>query len=302
MTCSSSRSDEGKSSAASQVEWLFGLDALPFPGVTMQNGMNVPKFLVRAELEEPQDRIEFASRSILENIGVEVESSDDSYLELMLKKFGAAWPSTKDFSPFARSLSSRIDAVDDPDTALITWIDQEYVLYQTLEKHLITERLNAGFTGESGVEAFLAYSLSVQNRRKSRSGMSLEHHIEAILKLNKVAYSRGANTEAKSKPDFLFPGIDQYRDSSFPASRLHMLASKRSAKDRWRQILAESERIRVKHLLTLEAAISQSQTDEMARQNVRLVLPASIHDSFSKDQQSQLMSVKQFLELTSAAE
>ena len=42
-----------------------------------------------------------------------------------------------------------------------------------------------------------------------------------------------------------------------------MLAAKTSCKDRWRQVLAEADRIRTKHLLTLEPAISKIQTAEM---------------------------------------
>ena len=42
-----------------------------------------------------------------------------------------------------------------------------------------------------------------------------------------------------------------------------MLAVKSTCKDRWRQILAEADRLPVKHLLTLEPGISVAQTDEM---------------------------------------
>lgn len=277
---------ESDSTIASQVEWLFGLEADTVPG-----------FSIRVDLDHAKDQIALASRLVLENIGIEVEVVDDSYLDQILAHFGATWPDTKAFSPFARSIAPEVDAEADPDAALLAWVDCEYILFQTLEKHLISERLNAGFTGESAVEAFLSYSLSVQNRRKSRSGSSLENHIEQILKLNHIAYVRGAKTEENSKPDFLFPGVTEYRDMTFPESKLYMLASKRSAKDRWRQILAEAARIPNKHLLTLEAAISHAQTDEMTRQKVQLVLPTSLHASFTPAQQSQLMTVKEFTEL-----
>jgi hypothetical protein len=190
---------EDHSSIASQVEWLFGLGDLQLTGLETSTSGTAPGFSVRAELENAQDRIEFASRFILERIGIDVEASDDSYLSQILDTFGHGWPETKDFSPFARALASDVDPVLDPDGALMAWIEREYVLYRTLERHLISARLDDGFTGSTGVEDFLSYSLSVQNRRKSRSGSSLENHIEEILRANRVAFVRGAKTEANSK-------------------------------------------------------------------------------------------------------
>ncbi len=293
---------EDGSSIASQIEWLFGLGDLELAGYAALEGRSEPAFSVRAGLENDQDRIQFASRFILESIGVEVGTTDESMLALILSRFGKGWPDTRQFSPFARTLAEEIDPVADPDGALMAWVDREYVLYRTLENHLISERLDSGFAGTNGVEDFLSFSLSVQNRRKSRSGSSLENHIEEVLVRNGIRYSRGAKTEANSKPDFLFPGVSEYQDSSFPDSRLHMLASKRSAKDRWRQILAEAERIPEKHLLTLEAAISETQTDEMSRQHVHLVLPLSLHDSFNSRQKPKLLSVREFIAIAGAAQ
>lgn len=286
---------ENASSISSQIEWLFGLGDLTLPG--FDQSRRDPAFSVRAELENDHDRIEFASRYILESIGVEVEAADDAYLDKILSRFGDGWPDTKSFSPFARSLSADVSPIDDPDQALMVWVDKEYVLYRTLEKHLISERLSRGFAGDEGVDDFLSYSLSVQNRRKSRSGSSLENHIDELLTLNGVAFARGVKTEANSKPDFLFPSLASYADPTFPPEQLHMLASKRSAKDRWRQILAEAERIPLKHLLTLEAAISISQTDEMARHKVQLVVPLELHATFSSEQATALFAVKDFIAL-----
>ena len=68
---------------------------------------------------------------------------------------------------------------DDPDGALMAWSDTEYRLFQAFERALVAERLNEGFSGASAVEDFLSFSLSVQNRRKSRSGHAFEHHLAA---------------------------------------------------------------------------------------------------------------------------
>jgi len=138
--------------------------------------------------------------------------------------------------------------------------------------------------------------LSIQNRRKSRAGHALENHLEAIFTDHKVKFSKGARTEGNSKPDFLFPGKEAYADNSFIESKLVMLGVKTTCKDRWRQILAEASRIPRKHLLTLESAISTDQTTEMIRQNVQLVVPASLHHTYSKVQQKWLWSFTDFLD------
>jgi len=70
---------------------------------------------------------------------------------------------------------------------------------------------------------------------------------------------------------------------------------KSTCKDRWRQVLSEAGRIGDKHLLTLEAAISVNQTNEMQVQSLRLVLPQSLHATYTHSQQAWLLCVRDFL-------
>lgn len=76
-----------------------------------------------------------------------------------------------------------------------------------------------------------------------------------------------------------------------------MLGVKSTCKDRWRQVLAEADRIERKHLLTLEAAISNNQTDEMQAKNLQLVLPRSLHYTYTETQQLWIMDVSSFIAL-----
>jgi len=76
-----------------------------------------------------------------------------------------------------------------------------------------------------------------------------------------------------------------------------MLGVKSTCKDRWRQVLAEADRIERKHLLTLEAAISTNQTDEMQAKNLQLVLPRNLHDTYTEAQQAWLLDVSGFTAL-----
>ena len=281
---------ENGSSIARQIEWLFGFSDLAHPG-----------FLVKSELGKEQNRIEFASRVILESIGVEVEVTEDEFLDEMLRRYGGKFPTTRVFSAYARSTLEDVSAKDNSDQALMEWMEREEILFRTLERHLIADRLSSGFAATKGtkvdVEGFLAFSLSVQNRRKSRVGLALENHLEQVFQENGIRYSRGQSTENKAKPDFLFPGHEKYHDAEFTAGNLTMLGVKSTCKDRWRQVLAEADRIDDKHLLTLEASISNSQTDEMKAKRLQLVLPKALHTSYTPAQQGWLMSVAEFAEV-----
>lgn len=117
-----------------------------------------------------------------------------------------------------------------------------------------------------------------------------------------IRYSRAAVTENRSKPDFIFPGRVEYHDPAFNPLNLTMLGVKSTCKDRWRQVLAEADRIEHKHLLTLEAAISTNQTDEMRSKKLQLVLPRSLHNTYTVAQKAWLLDVSGFNALVSERE
>lgn len=268
-----------------QIMWLFGFSDLTHPG-----------FSVKSELETEQDRIGFAARVILEQIGIEPEEEAPNYLDEMLAKFGGGFPKTIEFSAYARSTIRDLSSRDDPDAALVSWMEREEILFRTFEKHLLGENLRE-LTQGNDTDAFIKLAQSVLNRRKSRAGSALENHLEQIFIDHGVTYTRGGVTENKLKPDFIFPGIRQYHDADFPQASLTMLASKSTCKDRWRQILNEAARIPDKHLLTLEPSISEDQTRQMQTERVQLVLPQSLHPSYTKTQQVWLMNVRSFIRL-----
>lgn len=245
--------------------------------------------------EVDSSELDLASSSILAAIGIETAEPIENLLGLIIDKFGLTFPKTVVFSEFARTtLANQINAADQPDLALEEWMKQEERLFRTLEREIVGTRIEKGF---DSVEAFIAFSLSVQNRRKSRVGHALENHLESVFKASTVRYQRGAKTEGNSKPDFLFPGAKEYHDHNVSSPPLRMLASKSTCKDRWRQILAEATRIPQKHLFTLETAISESQTNEMVSHSVQLVVPPSVAKTFLPRQQLQLINLKDFVTL-----
>ncbi len=269
------------STVTSQLLWLFGIDV-------------ADKFVIAENFDREDKKLEYASKYILEQIGIEIEESKSDYLEEMIQLFGGQFPTTKEFSLYCRSTLKDVSPFDNPDAVLVSWLNREEELFRTLEKHIIQSKLKDGF---SNVDEFISYSLSVQNRRKSRAGQSLENHFEVLLKARNIMYSRTKITENKSKPDFIFPGIEYYHSPIFPTPNLTMLGAKSTCKDRWRQVLAEADKIEQKHLLTLEAAISTNQTDEMIQKKLQLVIPQSIHKTYTQNQQEWLMNIDTFMAL-----
>lgn len=230
-----------------------------------------------------------------------VETSAETYLDAMLEKFKGKFPTTRVFSAYARSTLKDLNPQEDQDLVLMAWMEREEILFRTLERYLIADRLSMGFSGDVevgvDVDGFLSFSLSVQNRRKSRVGLALENHLELLFAGCGIQYTRTAITENKAKPDFIFPDIAAYHNPSFDPLRLTMLGVKSTCKDRWRQVLAEADRIDNKHLLTLETSISGHQTDEMQAKNLQLVLPRGLHATYTSVQQAWLMDISSFTAL-----
>lgn len=268
-----------------RVRYLFGIET---PGLQWEVG----RALATNDLD-------IASRSILDAMGVELVDSANEMLDKLVETFGMKFPVTKDFSAFARkSLGNSVDPVGEPDVALEEWMKQEERLFRTLERAIVSEQLRKPF---DTVDEFIALSLSVQNRRKSRVGHALENHLEAIFKATGVSYQRGVRTEGNARPDFVFPSAAAYANQNVKSPPLRMLAAKSTCKDRWRQILTEAVRIPQKHLITLETAISPAQTDEMQAHNVQLVVPPSIRQTYTESQKVWLIHLKDFVQLISTS-
>lgn len=274
------------STLENQIAWLFGLDG------ELGGGFRF------ADYEGRNDRgLDFVSNFVLEELGIEPAEPEADRLDRIVADWGLIFPPSRELSAAARKHAGAPDPHEDADGALMGWIEFEEALFRRLERLVVAERLRAGFAaaGEADVDGFLSFSLSVQNRRKSRMGLSLENHVEAILTTRGIRHERGARTEGNSRPDFLFPSSAHYHDLAFDPLLLSMLGVKSTLKDRWRQVLAEAARIDRKHLLTLEPGISVAQTDEMARNGLQLVVPASLHRTFTSPQAAWLMDFRGFL-------
>jgi EcoRII C terminal len=278
-------------SAPNRLLWLFGLEPPNGQTITVQH------------LDAEHDtELGFAARYILDELSIEPEEPEAGYLDGLIARYGLAFPKTREFSDLARASLPEVSACDDPDGALVDWLDREEQLFRRLERRIVADRVRAGFetAGQVDVDGFLSFSLSVQNRRKARAGQALENHLEAVLLAQGVRYARGAQTENRNRPDFLFPGVAEYADPAFSESQLTMLGAKSTLKDRWRQVLSEASRIEQKHLLTLEPGISENQTTEMQAKSLQLVIPRGLHETFQAGQRDWLMDLTTFIEIVRA--
>lgn len=270
------------------ILWLFGIQAAPDNSFQTVN------------ITQTANKSDALFHYVAESIGLDIETeTSDSWLGLILERFGPRFPKTRELSALAlETLGQDIHAIEAPDNTLMMLIEREEVLFRQLEKHIVSAQLNKQSSAwTSNVDDFIRFSLSVHNRRKSRAGHALENHLEWIFFENRLEHQRGAHTERRSKPDFLFPGKEAYQNPHWPDNKLTMLGVKTSCKDRWRQVLNEAQRIPNKHLLTLQPHISEHQTAEMVQAELTLVLPSLLHENHSAHQRKHIMNLADFIEL-----
>lgn len=179
------------------------------------------------------------------------------------------------------------------DDRLFSRRECEYRIFRAIEDAHLLPKIKAGF---DSVDAFIEVANSVTNRRKSRSGGSLELQLELVFSEDGVSYTRGGRTEGNKKPDFLFPSVCAYHDKGYPRHKLRMLGVKTTCKDRWRQILNEADAIPRKHLITLQEGLSVNQFNEMDSAGVTLVVPTkALRKKYPDEIRDRILSLEKFI-------
>ena len=243
-----------------QLVWLLGL-AQPQDGFDFGNDPpEIPEYMY--ELLAP----------LLEAIGVErpVPEGADALLGTMLDRFGNQFPNVADFVDFAIETSPETDPTGAPDAAFEIWHAHSSNLFYTLESHLEMPRIDDGY---NTVDEMMQHAHQVRNRRNSRVGTTLELIVKRLLDENRIRHAYQVTTENRRRPDFLFPGLEEYRDPGFPSESLAMLACKTTLRERWTQIAGEAERIERKHLLTLSVP-GENKLQTIRDHQIQLVVPA----------------------------
>lgn len=243
---------------------------------------------------------------LIENHAVTPEIHEKMAMDKFIAALDVDFPSSENMSAAARKIQ---DAVFDhreqirtnPDKKLLDWTEVEYRLFRALEYARYGSMIEHGF---SSVEEFILTANQVLNRRKSRAGKSLEHHLAAIFDGNEIEYQAQAVTEGNKKPDFLFPSQAAYHNITFPTEKLISLAAKTTCKDRWRQVINEADRLRGKEkfLCTLQQGISGAQMDEMQAEKVILVVPKPYIQTYPKDRQDRIWTLEKFVHFVQETE
>lgn len=208
------------------------------------------------------------------------------------------FPTTLEIANSARGCYFKAHRVTDemvkskPDRELLNWIDAEFQLFKAFEMSRYSERIQRPF---SSVEELVGVANTILNRRKSRAGKSLEHHLGEVFTISELHFDTQATTEGKKRPDFLFPNAAAYHNASFSEDKLLVLAAKTTCKDRWRQILNEADRVKTKHLFTLQQGISENQLTEMLKYNVQLVVPKAHLKSFPATFRDKILTLSPFI-------
>ncbi len=182
--------------------------------------------------------------------------------------------------------------VSTPDDVLLGWLDTEYTLFKYMEEKVYSDIITKPF---SSIDTFVSMANEVLNRRKSRAGKSLEHHLADIFTRNELSFEEQVITEEKKKPDFVFPNGRCYHNMTFPGEMLTVLGAKTTCKDRWRQVLNEADRVDDKYLFTLQQGISSNQLKEMQDYRLHLVVPHKYLTSFPKEYRSGICDLSTFI-------
>lgn len=195
-----------------------------------------------------------------------------------------------------KAIELRSELSLNPDQRLLRRRDCEYEIFRSVEQAVELPNVTAGFTT---IDDFIARAQSILQRRKARAGRSLELHTRQIFVDEGLTegthFSFQPESESNKTPDFLFPSEAAYKDASFPADKLRMLAVKTTCKDRWRQIVNEADRVHNKHLLTLQEGVSENQFKEMLDCKVQLVVPTKVIESFPKPLRPHIQTLESFI-------
>ena len=232
-----------------------------------------------------------------------IPSGLQDLIEDYIRSLSNDFPATEVLSAKAREIFFSANRQNEqfaalhPDLAITGWVDVEFSLFKAVEKRLYAQSLRQPF---GDVEKLVSFSNTVLNRRKSRAGRSLEHHLEKIFDISKLPYSSQKTTEGRKKPDFIMPSITLYHDHLYSADKLVFLGAKTTCKDRWRQVLNEAARIPHKHLFTLQQGISSNQLKEMKDENLTLVVPEGHLVTFPPEHRKDILTLQGFIKYTKA--
>jgi len=269
----------------------FGEDY--YEGYVLQSDEDIEEFFASFNISPNE-----TNRLIEKTNLVTAEDNLMACFERYLSQLSVDFPSTIELASCARDCYinsfhvTPSQIIANPDIELINWLNSEYQLFKAIENKCYGERIKTPFLS---VEELVILANTILNRRKSRAGKSLEHHLAEVFSNFNLQFQSQVITEENKRPDFIFPSSVSYHDSQYNSDNLIFLAAKTTCKDRWRQILNEADRIRVKYLFTLQQGISTNQLAEMYKYDVRLVVPKPYLKMFPAEFIDKIYSLNDFI-------
>lgn len=259
---------KGDSAAESQLKWLFGV----VPGDRFSAG----------SLNEDDAQLRLITNRVLERLGLQLPVEED-WIDELVHRFGNQFPSPEVFSAYARETAGV--SFDDADTVLITWLNQEQMLYRTFAGYLKKQ------TFAEPVPAFLD---AERSEFTAFNDVSLCNHFEALLNSFQLPYSYNLLSADSISRCFVFPGMYHYRNPDYPDEGLLFLRVEDSLRNMEIPVF-EDDRVSVIYLLTLEPALSKDQIDGLKEKHVRLVVPAPVQATYEAELRNDLLTVEGFL-------
>ena len=112
--------------------------------------------------------------------------------------------------------------------------------------------------------------LSAAQTRKSRAGLSFEHHVERLFKDGRVRHEAQVVFGGR-RPDFVLPDIKELNVKGDAI----IVSLKTTLRERWKQLALEKP-LGAIFLATVDDRVSKEAIDEMGRNSISLVVPESL--------------------------
>lgn len=242
------------------------------------------------------------NKIIQKNPTISIEEKLQLLFQEFIEKLDVDFPPTIELASGARDIfgkaspSQNNNILKNLDNVILNWLKTEFDLFKAIENNRYNQLIQNQF---QTVDDLIKTANTILNRRKSRAGKSLEHHLSKVFITRNLKFTTQATTEDKKKPDFIFPSIETYFSEPIGSSNLVFLGAKTTCKDRWRQIVGEADKIPNKHLFTLQQGISSNQLNEMNKSGVTLVVPKPYLKSFPKEYQGSIWTLEKFVSYVS---
>jgi hypothetical protein len=112
--------------------------------------------------------------------------------------------------------------------------------------------------------------LSAAQTRKSRAGLSFEHHVGRLLRDARICHEAQAVFGGR-RPDFVLPGVKALNTNGDAV----IVSLKTTLRERWKQLALEKP-LGAIFLATVDDRVSGEAIDEMGRNSIYLVVPESL--------------------------